>query len=510
MPRIDNGMQQIYTKCTNQANKISQKEALLLIRRAHEINTSSSSSYHSNSHKGNHYLSVLMKDHKKDFTQEGCSMIEKYIATGRVPSERQITTSDRYYSHTNTVDHPSDISHRRSRRREERTHVTSEHPSDVAHESRGHRNRNHGRTEAISEGIESSGYAYETDGAMSEGALEYNSEGGRAGSVGAHGRRASATNTEAEISDIADVDEITNDNTVVGADEKLLVDWRADKSTWGCHWFPMQETRAGGDPVNNLYSDNGPLSKLDMLTGGKAQAYEYAHNRKSVDAGKEFGWWGHCNNSAEAACLLQAPKHDVVMTAQNGTQVRFSRNDIQGLLVKVVSNLSTKVDFRGNRFNNSSRDNPNDPRPDVFIQVMEEWTQDGIPFVLDIDRKEQVWNFPYDQVKIIESANPPEGYNASGVPNDGSVKYYHIEMSGTGYDEKRRIYEGYIKRDTSGEVLDSGWIKTQNNHNNPDFMWRPHPVGDLMDKTNWAVRGNPNNPEVDPQIVYDIYMKSLS
>lgn len=291
---------------------------------------------------------------------------------------------------------------------------------------------------------------------------------------------------------------------------RIILDFEADKKTWPCHWFPMQETRPDGDPINNLYAHGGPLDKFDMVTGRNAREYEYQNYRKAVDAGSKYGWWGHCNNSAEAACLLEAPKHSVVMYDRDGNRVKFSTIDIQGLLVKMMPSLVDRVDFRGVRFNDPKRDDPNEPSPEVFIDVMHAWAEDGMPFVLDIDRKGQVWNFPYDRVRISESLNPPEGFDSRDMPNDGSVRYYHIEMSGTGFDDKQRLYQCYIERALDGTVIDSGWIKTPMSHHNPDFMWRPHPVGDLRDRASWINDKPLNNPEIDPNLVYFIYMQSLT
>lgn len=83
-------------------------------------------------------------------------------------------------------------------------------------------------------------------------------------------------------------------------------------------------------------------------------------------------------------------------------------------------------------------------------------------------------------------------------------------MSGTGFDKKKRVYEFYIQYNGDGSVKSSSWIKTANTHNNPDFMWRPHPVGDITNKATWQLRGKVSNPEVDPQFIYDLYMESLA
>lgn len=289
-----------------------------------------------------------------------------------------------------------------------------------------------------------------------------------------------------------------------------ILDFQASKPTWNCHWFPIQENRPNGDPVNNLYAKNGALDKLDKLTGKSSQSYEFAHHRKGISEGKQYSWWGHCNDAAQSACAFKEPKRAVTRKALDGSQVNFTINDIQGLLVKASSSLIQKVDFKGRRFNAANRDDMNDPKPDMFIGVMQEWAKDGLPFVLDIDRGPQVWNFPYDKVQIDETDKAPQGFNAESLPSDGSVKYYHIHMSGTGYGDKVRNYECYVQRDAQGNAVASGWIKTPNTHNNPDFMWRPHPMANLYDKASWQLRGKPSNPEIDMQVIYDIYMESIA
>lgn len=289
----------------------------------------------------------------------------------------------------------------------------------------------------------------------------------------------------------------------------IILDFQAHHKTCAWHWFPMQETRPGGDPLNNLYAKDGCLDKLDKVTGGRARQYEYDHNRKAKDAGKQFAWWGHSNNASEAACILTEPKKSVVIKGKDDSEVRFSKNDIQGLLTLMSSSLVARVDFVGERSSSNFFAEPNDPKPELFLKTIEKWSADGLPFVLDIDRGEQVWNYPYDHVKIAESDEAPVGFDASSLPRDGSVKYYHIDMSGTGFDSMRRVYKCYVQRAVDGHVIKSGWIKTPNSHENPDFMWRPHPIPDLMNKDNWVLRGRPSNPMIDPKTIYYIYMKSL-
>lgn len=495
--KIDNRMMQLHQRYTqgssHQGKKISEQEALDFIRRADEINNASSSSFRSESRRGNQYLLSLMEQHKTDFSDESQSLIQRYIQTGRIPSSVGHGAAHVGGGHSHVGGGNG--------------HVSSGH----GHVSGGHGHVSGGNGHGHSHGA---GHGHGGRVPTHPGDVASGSHGGGVSpSVPSHPSAPSHPSDPASgaTPGSGDIGTPATGGTTgtVGPNGTVILDFVAAKRTWACHWFPMQETRPGGDTVNNLYSVGGPLDKLDKVTGGSSRQYEWDHSRKAIDDGEEFAWWGHCNNAAEAACILQAPKHSVTMTGKDGTPVTFSRGDIQGLLVKVTPSLINRVDFKGERYNGTGRENPNDPAPEMFMSVMQEWAKDGIPFVLDIDKGQQVWNFPYDQVKISESTTAPAGFDASGLPTDGSVKFYHIDMSGTGYDKKKRVYECYVQRDSSGNVVTSGWINTPNTNNNPDFMWRPHPVGDVMAKSAWVLRNNATNPQVDPQVVYDIYMKSL-
>jgi hypothetical protein len=289
----------------------------------------------------------------------------------------------------------------------------------------------------------------------------------------------------------------------------IILDFHAGHKTCAWHWFPMQETRTGGDPLNNLYAPGGCLDKVDKITGSNARQYEYDHNRKAKDAGKQYAWWGHSDNAAEAACILSEPKKSVVMKAMDGSDIKFSTNDIQGLLVLVSSSLVSHVDLKGERSDSALGRSDDAISPDYFINILKKWSADRLPFVLDIDPGYQVWNYPYDQVRISESKVPPAEFDTAQGSDDGSLTYYHIEMAGTGYDDKRRVYECFVQHGKDGRVVSSGWIKTPKTHAPPDFMWRPHPIAGLNERENWTLRGYPTNRRIDPKVIYDIYMKSI-
>lgn len=502
-------MRQMYEtftqKCSDEGRKISEKEAALLIERAHEINERHTSSFTSESYKGNKSLLELLKDEKSRFSDEAKSAIRKFTTTGQRPAGSAqghggvIGGGHHHHgghhgggavggggipSGGGIPHHPSDRPHGGTTspgRPGTSGGGVPHHPSD----------RPHGGTTSPSRPGTSGG--------------GISGPGAHPGTPSSGGASGPGTNPSAPSGGISGPGAPSAGSGVEGPYGKEILNFVANKRTWECHWFPMQETRAnGGDPVNNLYAPKGPLDKLDQVTGGHAREYEFKNNRKAVDEGAEYQWWGHCNNASEAACLLRAPVKSVTYKG-----VTFTPGDIQGLLVKVTPHLvADRVDFKGRRYNAENRDDPNDPNPDLFLKVITEWAAEGIPFVLDIDPKAQVWNYPYDQVKVYESDKAPEG---SSHPGGEGVKFYHIEMAGTGYDKKRRVYAAYIQRDSNGTAVNSGWIKLPNTHANADFMWRPHPNGDLMQKSSWVARpGHGNNPEVDPQVVYDIYMQSIA
>jgi len=503
-------MQQMYqdfTKVSSDSGaKISENESLRLIERAEALNGSTASSFRRTSRRGDKSLMQLINEHKADFSAEGQKVVQTYLKSGQMPNARRPQdiygvrdrNTDLTTSQPNVIPNevappgprnvvPNEVASPGPRNvNSNRTNLP--HPSDLLPRALNRNGAIHGRTVT---NIPIPGVPSNTNGANdSENSVTTPPPSG--------------SNTVVGPIDVSPVD----DTEPEGPYGKLILDWQAKKKTWECHWFPMRETRAGGDKTNNLYALDGPLHKLDQVTGGNAREYEYIYSRKAVDSGPGFRWWGHCNNASEVACTLPPPKHPVTRKGADGKSVTFSVGDIQGLLVKVSSILIDRVDFKGQRFNDPRYDDPNDPAPDVFIDALQTWAKDGLPFVLDIDNKEEVWNFPYDQVKIYESKTPFEGGNVAGLPTDGSVKYYHLEMAGTGYDEKKRVYECYVQRD-GGKVVDRGWIKTPHTHNNPDFAWRPHPNGDLMNKANW-LRKKPENPGVDAAAVYEIYMASLA
>ena len=565
MPKIDNQMLEIYNQSIKNdsacGKTISKEEAHKLIERAEQLNNTRQSSFSYKKEKsGNKYLRTLMQQNPQNFSLASIKMINNFLTTGQIFNDSDYDSDDSSYErhecneHESSSDEHSSSSHHNNISSYNRSipnivispsyhqpslnnttqpSINLATPHQPATRTISHHEYPSSNTNSMQPSVTNNHQPINPSENRHDITLSNtNNNQPITRTISHHEHPSSNTNSmqpsitissnNAEPSlTVSDHNATINRSNVgfspiLGADNreinraqgKLVIDFKS-YPTWFCHWWPLQETKPGGDPVNNLYAPGGCLEKLDKVTGKNARMYEFTHNRKAYNEGKKYAWWGHCNNSAEAACILKQPKHAVTIKGIDGSDVTFSTMDIQGLLVKMTPSLIARVDFRGERFN-SSRDDPSDPKPHVFLDVLKEWSKDKIPFVLDLDNKEQVWNFPYDKAQVFESDRSPEGFSLPSNVAANKTKFYHIEMSGTGFDRQRRVYECYIEWDDHNQVKSSNWIKTDNSHNNPDFMWRPHALGDIMNKETWQFKGQPSNPEVDPQCIYNIYMQSLA
>jgi hypothetical protein len=267
----------------------------------------------------------------------------------------------------------------------------------------------------------------------------------------------------------------------------------------------MKPGQLEGAEVNNLFAAGGPLAKYDQAFGRRALAEELSIHVSDIE------WHGHCNRAAMVTSLLQEPKRDVTY---NG--VTFTPHEIKGLLCEVVTNLCTEEELRGFRFDGNPGDNQFDPSPHSFLKdILEPWTKPDQkqPIILDIDPRVEVWNFPFDSVKVTESEKAPEGF-AVNTPIGCKTKYYLCEMKGTGFPDQERNYQFWIQYDKNGAVVSQSYLPMKDMDDariNPDFGWRVHPKGDLRNAANW--RTDPNVADTNHSIlaedVYKLYAASI-
>ncbi|MES2504617.1 MAG: hypothetical protein V4534_07050 [Myxococcota bacterium] len=281
---------------------------------------------------------------------------------------------------------------------------------------------------------------------------------------------------------------------------KVLCDEIARHRTWQCNWFPMGIR--WNNPGANLYLPGGPCDKYDQATGSKCRAYENEHHNTSNGG---VTWAGHCDMAARICSLLKQPIRDVTY---NG--VVFTQNDIQGLLVMVSNDLADPEEkFIGFRNNGNAGDDPSEPYPHVLMPELIKLAESREPYVADVDPGEAVWNYAYDKTKITEFDRPQNGLARMHPSHGGKIRYQTFDLSGTGYDAEIRHFNSWIEYGSDGKKLASGWYKTSaDGKNNFDFVWQPKAKGNLSRKSTWPTTCT-YNPQVNPQEVYEIYMRSI-
>ena len=185
-------------------------------------------------------------------------------------------------------------------------------------------------------------------------------------------------------------------------------DLRSSKKVWTSTYWPMANVsgQTGGNPIENLWAEDGPLDKFDQVLSARgkrsgAQAHEsvpslnWLKNPKAAEGyyvakptireddaeittgvsfsgkakltkgvkrdflddfdafgsnGKTKGsmdvsWWGSCDAVALAGMLFETPKKKATVDG-----VEFTPNDIKGLLVLTAQTQAGREEYVGERF----------------------------------------------------------------------------------------------------------------------------------------------------------------
>lgn len=289
--------------------------------------------------------------------------------------------------------------------------------------------------------------------------------------------------------------------------------FKSEKVPWRCYMFPVDEPLDGCVlPITHLWAEGSALAKLDRVFGTDAWNCEsWVHDHSSPHLVE-----GHSFEASDVSIVFEEPKRSVAMIAKDGSLVKFSRNDIQGLLVKMAPTLIIKESLYGK----SSEDYPHFHYvpPEHFMATIRNWAREGLPFVVSSTTFQgKLVAEAVDYAKIEEVEAPPDFAGSSD-----NVTHYRIELSGDAL-RGARVYRCFIQRDHAGKIIFSSWVGPENT-SAPHSIWRPRAIGDLREKCNWQLRPSleaPHscrcqsyhrerfNPGVDPQAVFEIYMKSI-
>jgi len=149
----------------------------------------------------------------------------------------------------------------------------------------------------------------------------------------------------------------------------------------------------------------------------------------------------------------------------------------------------------------------NDVSAHQFHQTIIKWIKQG-PFIMDIDKNKQVWNYSFGRVEVVEI--PPEklgGYLKhvyqkleEKFPKMLLYKVRVVKATCHTTDNKKHQYLYWLVQDWKMDYVDSGWLS----NNAPDFLWRTGL------KKDWkTIKENHRNPYVIPYYVNQLYQKSL-
>ena len=169
--------------------------------------------------------------------------------------------------------------------------------------------------------------------------------------------------------------------------------------------------------------------------------------------------------------------------------------------------LKTIYLFFSKRNNSNDNDNDNvsaksEPYPSDLLQMLKIMCSTPEPFAMDIDNGSAVWNYPYDKVEVSCHLVHPK-FNSY----DKNTTYLNFRLSSSTYPKKNLELWGYITKESVKlsnlgiiEQKTEGWLTD----NHPDFLWRQFPKYNC-----WSGKCK-INPEIDADIVYQIYQASLS
>lgn len=299
------------------------------------------------------------------------------------------------------------------------------------------------------------------------------------------------------------IEESTKSKTNQSIQKNCILYWNSKYKTQYYHWWPLKnkdiETE---DVINNLYAKGGGLHKYDALFDTKSVDYQIKNYSILPDSKRsDKNWAGFCDRAACLSCLYRYPEKSVVVE-YNKKKIKFTKRDIESLMI-VVSNLAINKSlsvFYGNRNNskNSNSIKKEEPYPLELIEILKRFSKEDEPFVMDIDNGAAVWNYSYDQLSVnIENIGNIE-YSDDVIPKTGRNIVYRFKIKSTAYPKKNIDIKGLVNY--NGEYIAQKWLSKKN----PDFLWKKYRI-----HGHWTGKSD-MNPEIDAEIVYEIYKKSIT
>lgn len=289
----------------------------------------------------------------------------------------------------------------------------------------------------------------------------------------------------------------------------ILLEWKSSTKTERYHWWPLLDKNPlKEDCINNLFAVGGGLEKYDILFSTNAIEYQKKHHRISMDSSRSDKLWaGFCDKAATLSCLYKYP-HKKVTVCYHGKKVDFLPRDIEALLICVVDNtIRTGLTvFYGSRNNHSKEKLKNksdefknliksEPLPLDLLEILNKFSKETEPFIMDIDNGEAVWNYPYDYILVTKEKNKEY---LDYLPSKGKNTVFRFQIQSSAYPDKNMDIKGYVNYNQN--FIEQKWISKKN----PDFLWKQY-----RQEVSWNGKSK-MNPYINSYFVYSIYCQSIS
>ena len=273
--------------------------------------------------------------------------------------------------------------------------------------------------------------------------------------------------------------------------------WNSKYKTQTYHWWPLLASNEN-DTVNNLYANGGGIDKYDKLFKTGALEYQKKHHCILPDSDRsDKKWAGFCDRAAFLSCLYRYPVNSVVVKHKD-TVIEFTQREVEALMI-VVSNTAVRKSlsvFYGSRNNSKLKHSKkrSEPLPLELIEILNRFSKEDEPFVIDIDNSDAVWNYPFDEFLITRE---PIDLSDTKIPKTGKNIVYRFQIKSIAFPAKNIDIRGLVN--CNNNHVHQEWLSSSN----PDFLWKKY-----RNEYEWSGKSD-INPHVDPEIVYKIYKRSI-
>lgn len=250
------------------------------------------------------------------------------------------------------------------------------------------------------------------------------------------------------------------------------------------------------------FMELSPSEKYDILQAHYDYPLTQSELRRTVSSDPD--WMGLCHGWAGAASNFSEPK-SIVLKNPDGLRIPFGSADIKALLAyfQQKREIESKRRMLGLRCMEDLSQRPeqaNQPpckgvNPGSFHMVLANYI-DRLkkPFIVDIDRELEVWNYVAYGFKseVVSSKVPVYDSAALGTTQILHLKtsmLYHRDIepqeqplgdSDMGQKEAEK-YEYYLELNSEGEIIGGEWIS----QDRVDFMWQQGPP--KLEGKDWRV-----------------------